>query len=128
MAAPIALKQANLPDVERLGVPVPDYARPLAARIAHVGMGGFHRAHLAVYADDLAATGSDWGIVGLGLLEQDAKMAAVLARQDRLYTLIERGAGEPRARVIGSVAGFVQAPPGRIAAAAVRTPARPAVA
>src|SRR5256885_11605348 len=38
---------------------VPEYDRgTLEPRIAHVGVGGFHRAHLAVYTDDLAADGS----------------------------------------------------------------------
>ena len=40
-------------------------------------------------------------------------MAAVLARQDHLYTLIEKGDGEPAATVIGSIVGYVHAPPGR---------------
>ena len=41
--------------------------------IVHVGVGGFHRAHLAVYAHELASQGSEWGIVGLGLLEAFAR-------------------------------------------------------
>ena len=81
-------------------------------------MGGFHRAHLATYVDELATAGGDWGIAGLGLLEGDARMAAVMAAQDRLYTVIERGAGQPRASIVGSVAEFVHAPPARFAAAA----------
>ncbi len=111
--APLTLSQAHLPDVARLGVLVPEYDRGrLARRIVHVGVGGFHRAHLAVYAHELAAAGGDWGIAGLGLLEQDAAMGDVLRAQDHLYALIERGAGEPVAEVIGSIVAFVHAPPG----------------
>ena len=124
MTAPVALKQANLAAIEGIGIPVPRYDRPLPGRIAHVGMGGFHRAHLAVYVDELAAIGASWGITGLGLLEQDARMAAVLAEQDGLYTLIEKGAGEPSAQVVGSVAQYVHEP-GRLeeAAAVIADPA-----
>src|SRR5207247_2634294 len=81
-------------------------------RIVHVGVGGFHRSHLALYVHQLAAAGSDWGIVGLGLLAGDADMAAALAAQDHLYTLIEKGNGAPSVQVIGSITGFVHAPDG----------------
>ena len=83
-----------------------------------MGVGGFHRAHLAVYVHELASRGSGWGIVGLGLLEGDAEMAAALGGQDCLYTLIEKGGGEPTAQVIGSITRFVHAPAGHDAAAA----------
>lgn len=115
---PIRLNQANLGEIGHLGVPVPTYRRPLPGRIAHVGMGGFHRAHLATYVDELGRSGGDWGIIGLGLLEGDVRMAEVMAMQDRLYTVIERGHGEPRASVVGSVADFVYAPPSDFAPAA----------
>jgi mannitol 2-dehydrogenase len=116
---PISVGQAHLAEIARRGVPVPTYDRgELAPRIVHVGVGGFHRAHLAVYAHELACDGSDWGIVGLGLLEQDARMAAALRAQDHLYTLIEKGGGAPSAAVIGSIIGFVHAPDRRDAAVA----------
>ena len=112
-ASAIELRQDHLAAILRRGVPVPEYdRRRLAPRIAHVGVGGFHRAHLAVYAHELAAAGSAWGIVGLGLLDRDAAMADALAGQDYLYTLIEKGDGEAAAEVIGSIVGFVHAPPG----------------
>jgi mannitol 2-dehydrogenase len=99
-------------------VPVPDYDRAqLQPRIAHIGVGGFHRAHFALYTHELAEDGGDWGIVGLGLLAHDAEMAAALGGQDHLYTLVEKGNGEPSAQVVGSIIGFVYAPPGQDAAA-----------
>jgi mannitol 2-dehydrogenase len=111
---PISLSQAHLREIARTGVPVPSYDRArLQPRIVHVGVGGFHRAHLALYAHELAGAGGDWGIVGLGLLARDAEMAAALGPQDCLYTLIEKGNGEPSAQVIGSITGFVHAPDGR---------------
>jgi mannitol 2-dehydrogenase len=97
-------------------VPTYDRAR-LQPGIVHVGVGGFHRAHLAVYVHELASRGSRWGIVGLGLLEGDAQMAAALGGQDCLYTLIEKSGGEHAAQVIGSITNFVHAPDGRDGAA-----------
>src|SRR6266536_6174292 len=68
-STPVSVGQAQLTEIARRGVPVPTYDRGrLAPRILHVGVGGFHRAHLAVYAHELASDGGDWGIVGLGLL------------------------------------------------------------
>jgi mannitol 2-dehydrogenase len=108
---PLRLGQARLAEISRRGVPVPAYdRRRLEPRIVHVGVGGFHRAHLALYAHELASDGSDWGIVGLGLLPHDAAMAEALGSQDCLYTLIEKGGGEPSAQVIGTIIGFVHAP------------------
>src|SRR5919197_4301385 len=110
-ATPISVGQAHLPEIARRGVRVPAYDRGrLTPRIVHVGVGGFHRAHLALYAHELASEGGDWGIVGLGLLAQDAAMAAALGAQDHLYTLIEKGNGPPSAAVIGSIVGYVHAP------------------
>jgi mannitol 2-dehydrogenase len=103
----VALNARNLAAVAELGVPTPDYDRAaLAPRILHVGVGGFHRAHMAVYTDELAAAGADWGIRGVGLLEADRRMADVLRRQDRLYTVIERDSDSSRPRVVGSIVDF----------------------
>jgi mannitol 2-dehydrogenase len=115
----ISLSQANLDEIALRGVPVPTYDRDrLTRRIVHIGVGGFHRAHLALYVHELATAGADWGIVGLGVLDRDAEMAAALRPQDHLYTLIEKGGGEPSAAVIGSIVGFVHAPDGHDAAVA----------
>ena len=117
-SSPIRLGQARLAEIALSGTPVPTYDRArLEPAIVHVGVGGFHRAHLAVYVHELAARGSAWGIVGLGLLAEDAEMAAALGGQDCLYTLIEKDGGEPSAQVIGSITRFVHAPPGRDGAA-----------
>jgi mannitol 2-dehydrogenase len=118
-SSPISLGQAHLADIARRGIPVPTYDRAgLVPRIVHIGVGGFHRAHFALYVDQLASAGGDWGIVGLGLLPHDAEMDAALSGQDYLYTLIEKGNGEPSAEVIGSITGFVHAPTGNDAAVA----------
>ena len=88
----IALCSATLHDVHARGVAIPTYDRStLVPRIVHLGVGGFHRAHLALYCDMLAAKGGDWGICGVGLLASDATMASVMADQDHLYTLTAKG-------------------------------------
>jgi mannitol 2-dehydrogenase len=92
------------------GIPVPRYDRAaLVPRILHLGVGGFHRAHLALYAHELAEAGGDWGIRGLGRLEGDRTMERVLAAQDYLYTLIERDSDGSRPQVVGSIIGYALA-------------------
>jgi fructuronate reductase len=76
--------------------------------IVHLGIGAFHRAHQAAYTDAaLAAKGGDWRIVGANL--RSVELADALNPQNGLYTLIERGASEVRARVIGSIEGVIAA-------------------
>ena len=53
----LPLSTSNLEAIEHLGVGVPHYDRAaLSPRILHLGVGGFHRAHMALYTDELAAT------------------------------------------------------------------------
>jgi mannitol 2-dehydrogenase len=104
----LQLSTANLEGIAALGVGVPRYDRAsLAPRILHVGVGGFHRAHMALYTHELAAAGGGWGIRGIGLLEADRRMADVLESQDHLYTLIERDSSGSRPRVVGSIVDYV---------------------
>src|SRR2546423_4205400 len=104
----VALSASNLEAVERLGVAVPHYDRSaLVARILHLGVGGFHRAHLARYVDELAEEGDEWAIRGVGLLDSDRTMAGVLDSQDHLYTLIERDSDGSRPHVVGSIVDYV---------------------
>ena len=93
-------------------VQTPAYSRTaLAPAIVHLGVGGFHRAHEAVYCDDLLTQGTgDWGIVGVGLRPEDQAMRDALAPQDSLYTLVTRDAGGDTARVIGSLMRYLFAP------------------
>jgi mannitol 2-dehydrogenase len=104
----VRLSTSNLDAIERLAVGVPHYDRAaLVPRILHLGVGGFHRAHMALYTDELAAGGGDWAIRGVGLLDTDRRMASVLESQDHLYTLIERDSNESRLRVVGSIVDYV---------------------
>src|SRR5205814_5441575 len=98
---------ANLDAIEHLGTTVPHYDRSaLAPRILHLGVGGFHRAHMALYTEELAEAGGDWRIRGIGLLDADRRMASVLEAQDHLYTLIQRDSSSSTPRVIGSIAEY----------------------
>jgi len=95
-------------------VGVPSYDRTaVRPGIVHFGVGGFHRAHQAMYLDQLmnSRLGLDWGIVGVGVLPQDRRMYDVLKAQDFLYTLVVKypdGTLEPR--VIGSIVDYLFAP------------------
>ncbi|GAA0317917.1 mannitol dehydrogenase family protein [Kineococcus aurantiacus] len=95
-------------------VPVPGYDRTqVTPGIVHLGVGGFHRAHQAMYLDRLMNEGKalDWGIRGLGVLPHDARMKEVMDAQGGLYTLVLKapdGSREPR--VVGSILDFTLAP------------------
>jgi mannitol 2-dehydrogenase len=96
-----------------VGEPVrtPHYDRSkLAGGITHLGVGGFHRAHLAVYVDDLLSAGDGaWSITGSGVMAHDEKIAGVLAEQDGLYLLAEREGETVSGRIIGSIRSFLPA-------------------
>ncbi|MBW9054041.1 mannitol dehydrogenase family protein [Rhizobium mesosinicum] len=83
---------------------VPAYERAsLKAGIVHFGVGNFHRAHQAIYLDDLFNAGSDhdWAIIGAGVLPSDAAMRDKLAAQDFLTTVVEQDNNKTAARVTG---------------------------
>lgn len=88
---------SQLPDSVR----VPAYDRA-ATRIGivHLGAGAFHRAHQAVYIDDLLAMDPTWAICAVSLNRPDVRDA--LRPQDGLYTvaLLEE---PPVYRVIGAI-------------------------
>ncbi len=96
----------------------PSYDRAaLSPGIVHIGCGNFHRAHQAVYLDDLFALGEghDWAIVGAGVRAGDARMRDLLATQDWMSSVIELSPGARRARVIGAMTGFAEVAPGNAA-------------
>lgn len=74
-------------------------APPRPARIVHIGVGNFSRAHQAWYtaADPTRA----WGILGFTGRRPD--LADALAPQQGLYTLIERGPLSDRVSVIDAL-------------------------
>ncbi|MDH2443352.1 mannitol dehydrogenase family protein [Amnibacterium sp. CER49] len=106
------------PRLSRTVVPLP--AAPV--RIVHLGLGAFHRAHQAWYTTH-AHDAADWGIAAFTGRRPHA--AAVLAEQDGLYTLIERGPERDRDEVVGSL---VEAADGADTARLVDLLSRPRVA
>jgi len=108
--SPTPLSRATLstlaPSVQRPGF---DLAA-VRAGIVHLGLGGFHRAHMARYTHELMQRRPDnlgWGIIGAGLMPGDRRMAESLAPQDNLYTLVERSGAAETVTVIGSLAGVI---------------------
>ncbi|MDX5376750.1 MAG: mannitol dehydrogenase family protein [Halomonas sp.] len=108
-----ALSNASLSNLDpRVAVPRYD-RRALKPGIVHIGVGGFHRAHQAMYLDELMRRGQalDWGIVGVGVMPGDRRMREVLAAQDHLYTLVvKHPGGEREPRVIGAMLDYLFAP------------------
>src|SRR4051812_27858087 len=98
-------------------IAVPKYQpADLTAGILHVGVGNFHRAHQAVYLDDLFNRGRDhdWAIVGAGVRDADAAIRQQLGAQDWLTTVVEQEAHSTHARVTAPMIDFI--PPGDSAA------------
>lgn len=96
---------------DRFWTPTPDYDRTaLTAGFVHIGVGGFHRSHQAVYLDRLAGLGvsASWGIVGVAV-RRGGNLAELL-RQDCRYSVLERGPDEDRVRVVGSLLDYLFAP------------------
>lgn len=111
---PVPLSLATLPELPP-AVARPRYARAaLSPGIVHVGVGNFHRAHLAVYLDDLMGAGldHDWAIRGAGVRPADEAMRAALQPQDWLSTVVEREGGKSAARVTGAMVDFLPVAPG----------------
>ncbi|HET9889877.1 MAG TPA: mannitol dehydrogenase family protein, partial [Mycobacterium sp.] len=92
-------------------VDVPTYDRSALGRgVVHIGAGNFHRAHQAVYFDDLARSGisGQWGVSSVSLHSPDVKH--LLSAQDGLYTVVQRGHDRQTARVVGSIGSVHYAP------------------
>ncbi|MEM9590102.1 MAG: mannitol dehydrogenase family protein [Pseudomonadota bacterium] len=92
------------------GVSVPAYAREsVQCGIVHLGVGNFHRAHQAVYCEDVLSHGDfRWGICGVSL--RSSKIRDRLSPQDGLYTVIEKDGREQRPRIIGAIKEVLSAP------------------
>jgi mannitol 2-dehydrogenase len=113
MSATAPLRADTLPAIADR-VPAPGYDRTrVTTGVVHVGVGGFHRAHQAMYHDRLMNAGAalDWGICGVGVLAADRRMHEVLRAQDGLYTLVAKHAdGSRDVRVIGAMTEHRLAP------------------
>ena len=99
------LSEHNLPESTRRF----DYDRAaITAGILHFGIGNFHRAHQAVYCDELLNAGdTQWGITGVSL--RSSAMRKALKPQDYLYTLAVLGEATEY-RIIGAIKNVLVAP------------------
>ncbi|QQR37366.1 mannitol dehydrogenase family protein [Devosia oryziradicis] len=113
------LSAATLPRITTAALPAYDRAS-LTAGIVHFGVGNFHRAHQAVYLDDLFALGSshDWALVGAGVRDADEAMRQKLKSQDWLTTVVEQEADSSSARITGAMIDYIK--PGDSAAVIAR--------
>lgn len=122
---PVELSKAGLgsmPSEVRLPRHDPD---ALGAGILHFGVGNFHRAHQAVYLDDLFGQGHglDWGVLGAGVMPGDARIRETLTAQDFLTTVIEQSAERSHARIIAPMSGFLPVGDGTAIVEALADPA-----
>lgn len=73
--------------------------RPETAGILHLGLGNFHRAHLALYtAAAVSDQAGDWGIIGVATSSH--RVVDPLRSQDNKYSIITLDPDGPRAEVI----------------------------
>jgi mannitol 2-dehydrogenase len=104
----------NAETLPSISVPKPTYERSrLRTGIVHFGVGGFHRAHQAMYLDRLMDEGKalDWAICGVGVMPFDRRMQEALDAQDGLYTLVVKAPdGTLSAQVVGSIREYLFAP------------------
>lgn len=84
----------------RTGVP----ADPAPVRIAHLGLGAFHRAHQAWYTS-VASDAREWGIAAF--TGRGPAAADELRPQDGLYSLVVRSAERDAVEIIGSISEAV---------------------
>lgn len=76
--------------------------------IVHLGVGGFHRAHMALYTDEAAEGPSrtemaPWSILATGLRKEDRPLLENLSAQGGRYTLMERHGSQETIRVVSSI-------------------------
>ena len=85
----------------------PGYDRAaLAAGMAHIGVGAFHRCHQADYTEDMLSQRFDrWGVVGINIREP--WLGDTLGRQGGLYTRLLKRDDRVEARVVGNLVSIV---------------------
>ncbi|WP_316858573.1 fructuronate reductase [uncultured Cohaesibacter sp.] len=95
---------SHLFETAKASVEHPSYDRTkLKVRMCHIGFGAFHRAHQAVYTDQLLGLGqSNWAYREIELMGPTDLLDG-LASRDYLYSVVENGAEEQKARIVGSV-------------------------
>lgn len=77
--------------------------------IVHLGLGAFHRAHMAMYTDKaIAVSGGSWRIIGVSM--RSSAVAEQLKPQGCLYSVLSEDVQGPQLRVIGALQDVLVAP------------------
>ena len=87
-----------------LGARTGTASEPAPVRIAHLGLGAFHRAHQAWYTD-VADEANEWGIAAF--TGRSPQAAEEIAAQDGLYSMIERSVDGDSVTVIDAISEAV---------------------
>ncbi|WP_076542287.1 mannitol dehydrogenase family protein [Shewanella sp. UCD-KL21] len=92
------------------GITKPSYDyKSSTVGIVHIGIGAFHRAHQAVFTDDLLNQSDRWKITAVSL--RSANIRNAMAPQDNLYSVVERcSSQQDKLRIIGAISDVLVAP------------------
>ena len=89
---PYAMRICNntLQELREKGLRVPGYDRNrLRTRIAHIGLGHFHRAHFLSYLERLLNSNlTDSGVFEINIVPADPSFIGNLRKQDYMYSLL----------------------------------------
>ena len=107
-ATMVKLSRATLQSFDKVHKPKYNPAT-LKPGIVHFGVGNFHRAHQAVYLDDLFGLGLDhnWALIGAGVRDSDDAMRETLKMQDWLTAVVDQEANFSEARITASMIDYV---------------------
>ena len=111
-AAPHEIKRLSMSSIGagRRGVRWPGFdPRELRPGILHLGCGAFHRAHQNVFTQRAVelegCANSPWGVVGVSFRSKEVRQ--LLAPQEFLYSVLERGCDDTSAEVVGVLKGLL---------------------
>jgi len=107
------LNSSILSSLAEKGVSVPTFDRSkIRPGILHVGVGNFHRAHMAAYVNDMMTAdfeaAKSWGIIGCGTMPKfDQPKRDLLQEQEWLQTVVVADSVHHKAQVLGCMTDFL---------------------
>ncbi|AXA33103.1 mannitol dehydrogenase family protein [Francisella adeliensis] len=107
------INQENVSEILEKNSTINTFSKPqLCSKILHFGVGGFHRAHQAVYTAEAMDHSKDysWGITGVGILASDKTMADILKAQDYNYSLMIKPYKEKSSlSIVNTISNYIHA-------------------
>ena len=103
------ISNENLGALKNKGITVPEYDRSgLKAKIAHIGLGHFHRSHFLTYLDELLSAGLyEGGVFEIDTLPVSPDFIKGLKAQDWMYSVLSLSPDGTRdLRINGPVVGY----------------------